>query len=111
MLHYYKHSSDENNLEGPSLHSPLTLFYFFNVHLFFEREQGRGRERGTENPKQALHGQHRAGCEARCQEPRDHDLSQNQKSDTLLTTVSFSAYSLEEEMPGQKHLLHYNPNS
>ena len=54
-----------NALVLPSRNS---FFFFLNVYLFyFEREckQGRGREREEgENPKQALHCQHRVQCRA-----------------------------------------------
>ena len=44
------------------------------------RERERQRERKGENPKQALHCQHRAQHRARTHEPSDHDLRLNQLS-------------------------------
>ena len=54
--------------------------FFFNVYLFLrqretEHEQGRVRERETQNLKQAPGSQHRARRGARTHGPQDHDLS------------------------------------
>ena len=46
---------------------------------------GRGAETGRENPKQSLHCQHRAQCEAQSHKLRDHALSRNQQLDAQLT--------------------------
>ena len=46
-----------------------------------ERERERERERLRENPKQVLHGQHRPNMGPNLMNPRDHDLSRNQKLD------------------------------
>ena len=46
---------------------------FFKAYLFCERQRqqelGRGRKRGTENPKQVLCGQHRAQCQLELMKP------------------------------------------
>ena len=39
---------------------------------------GAQREKGTEDPKRAVHGGHRARCGARTHKPRDHDLRRSQ---------------------------------
>ena len=52
------------------------------TYLLLEREQaGEGqRESDRENPKQALHCQHRVQRGAQTHEPWDHDMSQNQQT-------------------------------
>ena len=58
---------------------PLFIFYFFNVYLFLrECKLGRGKERGREDPKQALHWQQCAQRGAWTHKPRDDDLSWSQ---------------------------------
>ena len=52
--------------------------FVLSLFIHFEREGGR------ENPKQALHSQHRAWCRAWTHEPWDHNLSQGQ----MLTWMS-----------------------
>ena len=48
------------------------IMIFKLIHLFLrDRELGKGRAKGRENPKQALCCQLRARCEARTPEPRD----------------------------------------
>ena len=66
----------------------LSKTSFFNVYLFWEREGGLGkrqREREKENPKQALHCQHGAQCQAQTDQAWDHELSRNQQSDVQPT--------------------------
>ena len=64
--------------------------YIFLMFLDFwdtetEREWGRGRDRGRQNPKQfqALRCQHRAWCRARTHKPGDHDLSRSRTLNQL----------------------------
>ena len=65
----------------------LNYFSLSFKFIYFERDRDcmseggaeRGRER--ENPKQALHCQHRARCRVQTHKLRDGDLSQNQESD------------------------------
>ena len=74
----------KESLWGPFQTEILIVFKF--IYLFGEREheQGRGKEREgeREDPKQALHRKGGAQHRAQTHEPRDHDLSQNQESDT-----------------------------
>ena len=87
-------------MQNNSLVPPLNLsiqallcvpsFIFFNVYLFIlketekerectvEGQRERERERERDNPKQALHCQHRAQWRAQSHQPRDHDLNRNQ---------------------------------
>ena len=62
---------------------PLNTCYFFMFIYIFLRERERAgegqRERETENPKQALHCQHRAWQGAQTQKLWDHDPSWNQE--------------------------------
>ena len=54
--------------------SLLKMFTYFWEERVWAR---RGRERGTEDPKQALHWQQRAWRRAQTHEPWDHDLSRS----------------------------------
>ena len=68
----------------PPHQASISSSFFKFIYLFWERERPREgqRERERRHPKQALHCQHRAQCGARSNKLRDHDLSQNQESDT-----------------------------
>ena len=69
------------------------IFNFFNICLFLtqretetEHEWGRGRERGTQNPKRAPSPElsaHRARHGAQTHEPRDHDPSRSRTLNLL----------------------------
>ena len=62
------------------------LIIFFKSFIHFERERQREwaeTEGERENPKQALHHQHRALCRARTHEAWDHDLSWSQTPNRL----------------------------
>ena len=77
------------------------LFYLF----WGECEQGRGRERGRENLKQALRCQHRAQGGARTPQPQDHDLSRSWMLNRPSHPGAPPCFLDEEtEVPGDKQL-------
>ena len=56
----------------------LETDFKINIFIFRDRDQARrGRERGRQNPKQALHLQHKAWCRAQTHELWDHELSRS----------------------------------
>ena len=57
----------------------ISLLIYFESERVQEYEQGRGRVRGRENPKQAPWCQRRARCRAWSHELWDHDLSWDQE--------------------------------
>ena len=77
---------------------------FFSWLFLRELKQGRSRVRGTEDPKQVLHGQQRARCGARTHKPRDHELSRSQ----MLNQLSHPGAPLETFLavtPGMEGML------
>ena len=72
-----------------------TVIFFYLFIYLFERGAGggKGRQRGErENPKQALHHQHRVRLRAQTCELRDHDLSKNQELDSFFFFNFFKCF-------------------
>ena len=64
-----------------NLTSSTVYLFVFILRERLESKWGRGKERGRQKPKQAVHCQRRARCPAWTPEPWDHDLSRNQELD------------------------------
>ena len=82
LLHHMKRYIMSNYFSMISFHLKphfLQLWdFFFNVYLFWKRERVWAGEGQKENPKQALHCQHRVRWRAWSHNQWGHDLSQNQ---------------------------------
>ena len=61
--------------QTPFLNAEIVSFLFLSLFIYIDGGRGSERRRETENPKQAPHCQHGAGCRAWTHEPQDHDLS------------------------------------
>ena len=85
LIIFWKTNVYQIKIQSPWIYVCKKHLFFLSLFIDFEREcahkQGKGRERGRENPKQAPLCQLKAQHEAPSHDLWEHELSWNQESD------------------------------